>query len=276
MSKNRRKLTTRREVLTLAAASTASAALAKAAKAAATSAAPSALASVPHRFGMAIDLDRCLRCQACVVACAAENNVPPLGAERSALARPIHWMDMLLADAGSAESELGSAPVPIPCMHCERPECVKVCPVGATYLADDGVVTQVWDRCIGCRYCMAVCPYGRRYFNWTAPAWPGGDPSSANPDVALRPAGVVEKCTLCQHRIRAVLERARIDDAPVADAAIQRLPACAATCPTRAITFGDLADPGSALSKLAKDARAVQLLARFGTGPKVFYLRGRR
>jgi molybdopterin-containing oxidoreductase family iron-sulfur binding subunit len=87
---------------------------------------------------------------------------------------------------------------------------------------------------------------------------------------------VVEKCTLCQHRIRAVLERARIDDEPVADAAIQRLPACAATCPTRAITFGDLADPGSALSKLAKDARAVQLLARFGTGPKVFYLRGRR
>jgi Fe-S-cluster-containing dehydrogenase component len=276
MSKNRRKLTTRREVLTLAAASTASAALAKAAKATATSAAPSAPASVPHRFGMAIDLDRCLRCQACVVACAAENNVPPLGAERSALTRPIHWMDMLIPDAGSAESELGRAPVPIPCMHCERPECVKVCPVGATYLADDGVVTQVWDRCIGCRYCMAVCPYGRRYFNWTAPAWPGGDPSSANPDVALRPAGVVEKCTLCQHRIRAVLERARIDDEPVDDVAIQRLPACAATCPARAITFGDLADPNSTLSKLAKDARAVRLLARFGTGPKVFYLRGRR
>jgi len=277
MSKSRRKLSTRREVLTLAAASTAGAALSKAARAAGNTSAPStAAASVPHRFGMAIDLDRCLRCQACVVACAAENNVPPLGAEQSALTRPIHWMDMLMPDGGVAESELGRAPAPIPCMHCELPECVKVCPVGATYLADDGVVTQVWDRCIGCRYCMAVCPYGRRYFNWTAPAWPGGDPSSANPDVALRPAGVVEKCTLCQHRIRAVLERARIDDEPVADAAIQRLPACAATCPARAITFGDLADPDSALSKLAKDPRAVQLLARFGTGPKVFYLRGRR
>ena len=277
MSRSRSKLSTRREVLTLAAASTAGAALSKAARAAGNTSAPStAAASVPHRFGMAIDLDRCLRCQACVVACAAENNVPPLGAEQSALVRPIHWMDMLMPDAGAADSELGRAPAPIPCMHCERPECVKVCPVGATYLADDGVVTQVWDRCIGCRYCMAVCPYGRRYFNWTAPAWPGGDPSSANPDVALRPAGVVEKCTLCQHRIRAVLERARIDDEPVADAAIQRLPACAATCPARAITFGDLADPDSALSKLAKDPRAVQLLARFGTGPKVFYLRGRR
>ena len=277
MSKQRRKLSTRREVLTLAAASTAGAALSKAAKAAGTSTAPSPVpAGETHRFGMAIDLDRCLRCQACVVACAAENNVPPLGPERAALTRPIHWMDMLIPAVGSADSELGHGPVPIPCMHCDRPECVKVCPVGATYRADDGVVAQIWDRCIGCRYCMAVCPYGRRYFNWTLPAWPGADPSSANPDVALRPAGVVEKCTLCQHRIRAVFERARVDDEPVVDEAIQRLPACAATCPARAITFGDLADPTSALAKLAKDPRAVQLLARLGTGPKVFYLRGRR
>ncbi len=225
---------------------------------------------------MAIDLDRCTRCQACVVACAAENNVPPLGAQRSAFTRPIHWMDMLIPEVGGAASELGHGPAPIPCMHCQRPECVKVCPVGATYQADDGVVAQIWDRCIGCRYCMAACPYGRRYYNWTEPAWPGGDLSSANPDVALRPLGVVEKCTLCQHRIRAVFEHARIDDEPVADEALQRLPACAATCPARAITFGDLADPDSALSRLAKDPRAVQLLARLGTGPKVFYLRGRR
>jgi len=277
VSKSPGKLTTRRQVLTLAAASTAGAALSKAAKAAGHSAMPSSVrAGERHRFGMAIDLDRCLRCQACVVACAAENNVPPLGEARSALTRPIHWMDMLIPHAGSADSELGPGPAPIPCMHCERPECVKVCPVGATYQADDGVVTQIWDRCVGCRYCMAACPYGRRYFNWTPPAWPGADPSSANPDVAIRPAGVVEKCTLCQHRIRAVFERARLDDEPVVDAALQRLPACAATCPTRAITFGDLADPASALSKLAKDPRAVHLLARLGTGPKVFYLRGRR
>jgi molybdopterin-containing oxidoreductase family iron-sulfur binding subunit len=277
VSKNRRKLTTRRQVLTLAAASTAGAALSKAAKAAGNSTVPSAVkVGEPHRFGMAIDLDRCVRCQACVVACAAENNVPPLGQAGATLTRPIHWMDMLIPEAGSADSELGHDPAPIPCMHCDRPECVKVCPVGATYLADDGVVAQIWDRCIGCRYCMAVCPYGRRYFNWTPPAWPGDDPSSANPDVAVRPAGVVEKCTLCQHRIQAVFERARIDDEPVVDEAIQRLPACAATCPARAITFGDLADPSSALAKLARDPRAVQLLARLGTGPKVFYLRGRR
>jgi Fe-S-cluster-containing dehydrogenase component len=123
---------------------------------------------------------------------------------------------------------------------------------------------------------MAACPYGRRYFNWTEPAWPGRRPQQRESRRRASPRGVVEKCTLCQHRIRAVFERARIDDEPVADEALQRLPACAATCPARAITFGDLADPNSALSRLAKDPRAVQLLARLGTGPKVFYLRGRR
>jgi len=271
VNEKRGKLTTRREALVLVATSTAGVVLATG------DTSPKSAAPVGNvrRWGLAIDLDRCLRCHACVVACAAENNVPPLGPERAASARPIHWMDMLIPDAGSAGSELGHVSAPIPCMHCERPECVKVCPVGATYKADDGVVIQVWDRCIGCRYCMVACPYGRRYFNWTTPAWPGGDPSSANPDVALRPAGVVEKCTLCQHRIRAALERARLDDEPLIDQAVQRLPACASACPTRAITFGDLADPDSALSKLAKDARAVHLLARLGTGPKVFYLRGK-
>ena len=229
-----------------------------------------------HRFGMAIDLDRCLRCQACVVACAAENNVPPLGRDNARLSRPIHWMDMLGPPGAGQVAGVGRGPVPIPCMHCERPECVKVCPVGATYRGDDGVVVQVWDRCIGCRYCMIACPYSRRYYNWAAPAWPGGDASSANPDVAVRTAGIVEKCTLCQHRIRALYERARLDEEPVTDASLRRLPACAATCPTEAITFGDLADATSALSALAASPRAVRLLDDLGTEPKVIYLRGSR
>ena len=144
----------------------------------------------PHRFGMAIDLGRCLRCQTCVVACAAENNVPPLGVAAAPRMRPIHWMDMLVPANAAVPSPLGPAPAPIPCMHCEQPACVRACPVGATYRADDGVVAQIWDRCIGCRACMVACPYSRRYYNWAAPAWPGGDASSANPDVALRPAGV--------------------------------------------------------------------------------------
>jgi menaquinone reductase, iron-sulfur cluster-binding subunit len=238
---------------------------------------PSPPAAQVRRLGMAIDLDRCLRCRACVVACASENNIAPLGPERAVGNRPIHWMDMLImSDSPRATSPLGPSDVPIPCMHCERPECVKVCPVGATYVGDDGIVAQIWDRCIGCRYCMVACPYSRRYYNWSAPVWPGGDASAANPDVAIRPAGVVEKCTFCQHRVRAAVERARVNEAPLVDDMLVHLPACAATCPTRAITFGDLADTSSMVSTLVRSPRAVQVLAHLGTGPKVFYLRGKR
>jgi molybdopterin-containing oxidoreductase family iron-sulfur binding subunit len=122
---------------------------------------------------------------------------------------------------------------------------------------------------------MVACPYSRRYYNWTEPKWPGGDVSSANPDVALRPVGVVEKCTLCQHRIRAVVERARLDDEPLEDENLQRLPACAEACPSRALTFGDRTDPRSRVSKLAQSSTAISLLAHLGTQPRVFYLRGK-
>jgi molybdopterin-containing oxidoreductase family iron-sulfur binding subunit len=260
---------TRREALTLAATAAVGAAVSGTVRADEN---PPAKVKVPQ-WGMAIDLDRCTRCQACVVACAAENNVVPLGPEQATATRPIHWMDIL--DPEGRPWELGPWPAPIPCMHCERPECVKVCPVGACYRSDDGIVIQIWDRCIGCRACMAACPYSRRYYNWVPPTWPGGDASSSNPDVAVRPVGVVEKCTLCQHRIRAVTERARLDEAPVEDERVQRLPACAAACPSRALTFGDQSDPGSALSKLAQSSRATYLLAHLGTRPRIFYLRGK-
>jgi len=273
MSKANWKPPTRRETLLLGAA--AGVALAQPARGNSQPPPGPASGQRSHRFGLAIDLDRCLRCQACVVACAAENNVPPLGRAETGGGRCIRWMDVLPSSARAATAALGRGPLPVPCMHCEEPECVKVCPVGATYAGDDGVVVQVWARCIGCRSCMIACPYSRRYYNWALPTWPGGHPSSANPDVALRPAGVVEKCTLCQHRIRARYERARLDEEPVADADLQRLPACAAACPTSAITFGDLGDPKSALSALASSPRATRLLDHLGTGPKVFYLRGR-
>jgi menaquinone reductase, iron-sulfur cluster-binding subunit len=275
MSGQRSRPTTRREALTLAATAVVGAAAPRTASAAESQRVPDGQKSSPPQWGMAIDLDRCLRCQACVVACAAENNVPPLGPACSTSTRPIHWMDILDPDPRGSPWELGEWPVPIPCMHCEQPECVKACPVGACYRSDDGVVVQVWDRCIGCRACMVACPYNRRYYNWVAPAWPGGDPSTVNPDVAPRPVGVVEKCTFCQHRIRAVLERAKLDEEPVDDERIRHLPACAEACPSRAITFGNQADPQSELASLAKSARATRLLPQLGTHPRVFYLRGK-
>jgi molybdopterin-containing oxidoreductase family iron-sulfur binding subunit len=221
----------------------------------------------PRRWGLVIDLERCVRCRGCVVACQQENNVPPLGPERAAHLRPIHWMDFLPADAGS------HGEMPIPCMHCEDPPCVKVCPVGATYQSPDGITAQIWERCIGCRHCMAACPYARRSFNWSQPRWPGNDMSSLNPDVAPRPQGVVEKCTLCHHRIRAALERAAVDEEPLTDESLRRLPACAQSCPTQAITFGDLSDPESEVARLAKSPRVLRLLAEAGTRPKIIYLR---
>lgn len=275
MSKRSGGQSTRREVLFLGAGATL--AIAKgSALAAETKEKSGEDKSKAPQWAMAIDLDRCTRCGACVVACAAENNIAPVGPAHSRTTRPIRWMDVLDPLTGGRGWELGPWPAPIPCMHCERSECVKVCPVGACQHSDDGIVVQIWDRCIGCRACMVACPYGRRSYNWMAPAWPGGDASAANPDVAVRPVGVVEKCSLCQHRIRRVMERARLDEEPVQDDAILRLPACAEACPSRAITFGDRSDPESAVSRLAQSTRAVTLLAHLGTRPRVFYLRGKR
>ncbi len=232
-------------------------------------------ASKPRRrWGMAIDLDLCARCGGCVVACQVENNVAPLPADELARHSPIRWMDFLFPQP-DLPAPLGDEPAPIPCLHCEDPPCVKVCPVGATYQTDEGITAQIWERCIGCRSCMVACPYARRSFNWTAPRWPGNELRALNPDVAPRPAGVVEKCTLCHHRIAAALERSRVDEEPLTDEVLRTLPACAQSCPTHAITFGDLNDPRSQLARLARAPRAVRLLPEVGTRPKVFYLRSR-
>ncbi len=221
-----------------------------------------------HRWGMAIDLDQCTSCGSCAVACRAENNVPvaPLGAPAGTR---ISWMDLLARETpGGGPMEI----LPNPCMHCEDPPCVKVCPTGATYANEDGIVGQVYDRCIGCRYCEVACPYSRRYFNWQAPEWPESYRSYLNPDVSTRPVGVVEKCTFCHHRIRRVEERARVDGRELADAEVQSLPACAEACPARAIVFGDLKDEESLVSRLSRSPRAFRLLEHLGTKPKVTYL----
>jgi molybdopterin-containing oxidoreductase family iron-sulfur binding subunit len=222
-------------------------------------------------WGMAIDLDLCTGCGGCVVACKSENNVPMTGHEAQDAGTGIYWMDML-AKEGAREESGPIELLPQPCMHCEDPPCVKVCPVNATYQNDEGLVGMISDRCIGCRYCMVACPYSRRYFNWKEPQWPESYRNLLNPDVATRPEGVVEKCTFCNHRIRKVREEAKLADTVVTDAQLQRLPACAQTCPASAITFGDLNDPESQVSHLSASPRSTRLLEHLGVRPKVFYL----
>ncbi len=223
-------------------------------------------------WGMVIDLDKCAGCRCCVVACRLENNVPVAGPEQAELQRPIYWMDLLSVTVGEYSGMEGHF-VPTPCNHCETPKCVKVCPVGATYINEEGIVAQIWARCIGCRYCTVACPYTRRYFNWYKPSWPDSLKNQLNPDVATRPKGVVEKCTFCHHRLRKARARARKENRPLTDADVRKLPACAQSCPTEAIVFGDLNDPQSQVFQLARSPRSFRLQEEMGTHPKVIYLR---
>jgi molybdopterin-containing oxidoreductase family iron-sulfur binding subunit len=235
--------------------------------------APAADKGPVRRWGMAIDLDRCTGCHGCSIACRQENNVPDLGPEPTNDGARIEWLSMLWrepeAPAPGALPEL----LPFPCQHCEDAPCVKVCPVGATYTDREGITMQIYDRCIGCRYCMVACPYTRRSFNWKQPEWDPIEVQRLNPDVATRPAGVVEKCTFCHHRLQGKREEAALEGREPTDAELQRLPACAAACPAEAITFGDLEDPDSRVAELGRSPRVFRLLEHLGTKPRVFYLK---
>lgn len=221
------------------------------------------------KWGMVIDLDKCTGCEACVVACMQENNVPFAEPDEAAKGRVIHWMELLQIEEGEYP-HVRSRTLPRPCMQCENPPCTKVCPVGATYLSPEGIVGQIYARCIGCRYCTAACPYTVRYFNWREPTWPGDMADGLNDEVSVRPKGVVEKCTFCHHRLVRAREAARMEGREMQPK--EYIPACVEVCPTRAITFGDLGNPHSEVSALARSSRAFTLMEDLGTKPKVFYL----
>ncbi|MHC5009374.1 MAG: 4Fe-4S dicluster domain-containing protein [Planctomycetota bacterium] len=219
---------------------------------------------------MVIDLDRCTACQACSVACRQENNVPFGGPDEAKAGRSIFWMQMLSVISGEYP-ELDATFIPRPCMHCAHPACIKVCPVGATYQNEEGIVAQIYERCIGCRYCTVACPYTVRSFNWHAPHTPEPLDNIRNRDVSVRPKGVVEKCTFCIQRIRAAKEEARAEDRELRDGDV--VTACQEAGPASAITFGDLNDPESEVRRLSRSKRAFQLLEDLGTHPKVYYLK---
>jgi len=221
------------------------------------------------RWGMVIDLDRCTGCGTCMAACHQENNLTAVGPEESSRDRAFHWLRLLPEVSGSG-AEVKVRYVPQPCVHCDDPPCVRVCPVHATYLGEEGIVAQIYSRCIGCRYCVAACPYNAKVFNWYEPEWPGDLKRRANPDVSLRGKGVVEKCTFCHHRVVKAREETRAAGREMQDGDVT--PACAESCPPRAIVFGDLDDPTSRVSEMTRSPRAFRLHADLGTKPKVYYL----
>jgi Fe-S-cluster-containing dehydrogenase component len=218
------------------------------------------------RWGMVIDLDRCTGCQACVVACKHENNVPFSTPETVAAGRLMTWVQLVAAERGGRHGVL-----PLMCQHCDRPPCTDVCPTSATYLNPEGIVAQVYPRCIGCRYCTNACPYAVKVFNWVTPEWPASMAPMKDPDVSVRPKGVVEKCTFCHHRLMQARERARAEGRDITEE--DYVPACVQTCPAEAMTFGDLDDAHGAATALAASSRAFRWMEDLGTRPKVIYLR---
>lgn len=221
------------------------------------------------RWGMVIDLNKCTGCGECATACKVENNVPVVGPEASSRGRTMLWMDMITTHEGEYP-DVKVRHLPRPCLHCDNPPCIKVCPVRATYKNDEGIVTQVFPQCIGCRYCMAACPYTVKSFNWYPPEWPETMAAALNPDVSVRPDGVVEKCTFCIHRLQKAREVAAVEQRELREG--DYVPACAESCPTHAISFGDLDDSASEVARLARSPRAMRLLEELGTEPKVYYL----
>ncbi|MEK6777888.1 MAG: 4Fe-4S dicluster domain-containing protein [bacterium] len=221
------------------------------------------------KWGMVIDLDKCTACQACVVACQAENNVPISNPETAKAGRSIHWLEMI-PFVDDEYPHVRMRLLPRPCMHCENPPCIKVCPVGATQISSEGIVGQINARCIGCRYCTTACPYTVKYFNWFKPEWPKGMERYLNPDVTVRYNGVVEKCTFCHHRLQKARDLAQYEHRELGPD--DYIPACVQTCPAEAMYFGDLGNPKSTVSILSQSKRAFLLMEDLGTHPKVIYL----
>ena len=215
-----------------------------------------------YSWGMVVDVDKCTGCQACVLACQAENNIPLNLQDRFERARVMSWKGEF--------PDIKARFIPIMCQHCENAPCEPVCPVFATYHNNEGLNVQVYNRCVGTRYCANGCPYIVRFFNYWEPVWPEAFRNHLNPDVTVRSRGIMEKCSFCIQRIRRGVRNAERENREVIDGEIQT--ACTQACPTDALVFGNFNDKDSRVATMKKDDRHYTLLPHLETDPNVIYL----
>jgi Fe-S-cluster-containing dehydrogenase component len=222
-----------------------------------------------YRWAMVVDLDRCIGCNACAAACYAENNVGIVGPERIRQGREMAWLS--IERYLDEETMKKVTFLPMLCQHCDNAPCESVCPVFAPHHSKEGLNNQIYNRCIGTRFCSQNCPYKVRRFNWFDWNWPKPIHLQLNPDVTVRSKGVMEKCSFCVQRIKETHGVAKDEKREIRDGEVQ--PACVQTCPTRALVFGNLMDHNSQVRRLVEDRRAYQAMGYLNTKPAVIYLK---